>query len=249
MKLRLMAAAAALPFSMIATTAYAQDAAPAADAAAPDAASDEEATGPWEFDVEVGLHSDYRFRGISLSGKDIELTGELSVAHESGFYGAAWFSNVDLDDGKGDELEVDLTLGWSGDAGPINFDVGGVYYLYPGHSSFNYFEFYASAGYAIGEGEIRAGIAFAPSQDNIGNTSNRYYFISGELPIKDSPVTLHANFGIEDGAFGDKKRDWLIGADVDLGSGFTATLDYVDTDRAYTTLGNPTFVGRLAFAF
>lgn len=248
MKLRLLAAAAVLPFSMIATAAQAQDQA-ATEASAADEASDDEASGPWEIDAEVGVHSDYRFRGISLSGKDPELTGELSVSHESGFYGVAWVSNVDLDDGKADEGELDLSLGWSGDAGPINFDVGGVYYLYPGNSDFNYFELYASAGYAIGDGEVRAGVAFAPSQDNIGNTSNRYYFVSGEMPIKDSPVTVHASFGIEDGAFADKKRDWLIGADIDLGKGFTATLDYVDTARAFTPLGKATFVGRLTFGF
>lgn len=249
MKFRLLAAAAVLPLSMIATGAHAQDAAPASQPQAVEAADAEESTGPWEIDAEVGVHTDYRFRGISLSGKDPEVTGELSIGHESGFYGVAWVSNVDLDDGEADEAELDLSLGWSGDAGPINVDIGGVYYLYPGNSDFNYFELYASAGYAIGDGEIRAGVAFAPSQDNIGNTSNRYYYLSGEMPIKDSPVTLHASVGLEDGAFGDKKRDWLIGADLDLGKGFTATLDYVDTDRAFSSLGSPTFVGRLTFGF
>ena len=245
----MLAAAAVLPFSMIATAAQAQDQAATAEAPTADASAEEEASGPWEIDAEVGVHSDYRFRGISLSGKDPEVTGELSISHESGFYGVAWASNVDLDDGKGDELEVDLTLGWSGDAGPINFDLGGIYYLYPGNSDFNYFELYASAGYAIGDGEIRAGFAFAPSQDNLGNTSNRYWFISGEMPIKDTPISVHGSFGIEDGAFADKKKDWLIGVSLDLGKGFTATLDYVDTSRAFTSLGKATVVGRLAFAF
>ncbi|WP_051504456.1 TorF family putative porin [Sphingomonas jaspsi] len=250
MKFGLLATAALLPLSMIATAAEAQDAAPASQPQAVEtAAADEESTGPWEIDAEVGVHTDYRFRGISLSGKDPEVTGELSVSHKSGFYGVAWVSNVDLDDGKADEAELDLSAGWSGDAGPINFDVGGVYYLYPGNGDFNYFELYASAGYSIGEGEVRVGAAFAPSQDNIGNTSNRYYYVSGEMPIKDSPVTLHASFGLEDGAFADKKRDWLVGADVDLGKGFTATLDYVDTARAFTPLGKATFVGRLTFGF
>lgn len=250
MKIRLLAAAAALPFAMIATAAHAQDAAPASEPQSVDAAAaEDEPPATWELDAEVGLHSDYRFRGISLSGKDPEVTGELSISHKSGFYGVAWVSNVDLDDGKADEAEVDLSLGWSGDAGPVNLDVGGVYYLYPGNSDFNYFELYASAGYAIGEGEIRAGFAFAPSQDNIGNTSNRYYYVSGEMPIKDSPVTVHASFGIEDGAFADRKRDWLVGADIDIGAGFTATLDYVDTARSFTPLGKATFVARLTKAF
>lgn len=251
MKIRIGMAALALPFAMIATAAHAQDApaeATAADAAA-DAAAEEEASGPWEIDGEVGLHSDYRFRGISLSGKDPEVTAELSISHESGFYGVAWASNVDLDDGDGDEAELDLSVGWSNDVGPVNLDVGAVYYLYPGNGDFNYFELYASAGYAIGEGEIRAGFAFAPSQDNIGNVSNRYWFASFDMPIGKTPISVHGTFGIEDGAFADRKKDWLIGASYDLGSGFTGTLDYVDTARAFSSLGKATVVARLTKSF
>lgn len=253
MKLRTGFAALTLPFAMIATTAYAQEApaeATAADAAqSSEAAAEEEASGPWEIDGEVGIHSDYRFRGISLSDKKPELTAELSVSHESGFYGVAWASNVDLDGNKADEAELDLSVGWSNDVGPVNLDVGAVYYLYPGNGDFNYFELYASAGYAIGEGEVRAGFAFAPSQDNIGNTSNRYWFASFDMPIGKSPVSVHGSFGIEDGAFADKKKDWLLGASYDIGSGFTATLDYVDTARAYSPLGKATVVARLTKSF
>jgi len=250
MKFRLLLAASALPFSMIATAAHAQEQSPASEPSKPDeAAAEEESSGPFEIDAEVGVATDYRFRGISLSGKDAEVTGELSISHESGFYGTAWVSNVDLDDGVGDELEIDLSAGWSKDVGPINIDAGAVYYLYPKNGDFNYVELYASAGYAIGEGEIRVGFAYAPSQDNLGNQSNRYYYISGEMPIGKSPVSLHGRFGIEDGAFADNKKDWLIGTNIDLGGGFSATFDYVDTSHAFTPLGNSTLVGRVAFSF
>nr|WP_294848995.1 TorF family putative porin [uncultured Sphingomonas sp.] len=250
MKFRIGFAALALPLAMIATTAQAQDQPVAAEAAtaADDAAADE-ASGPWEIDAELGVHSDYRFRGISLSNKDPEITAELSVSHESGFYGTLWASNVDLDGSKADEVELDVSAGWSKDVGPVNLDVGAVYYLYPSNGDFNYIELYASAGYAIGEGEVRAGFSYAPSQDNIGNKSNRYYFASFDMPLGDTPLSAHGSFGIEDGAFADKKRDWLIGVSADVGAGFTATLDYVDTARAYTPLGNATVVARLTKSF
>lgn len=249
MKLTPTLAALALPFTMIATAAHAQDQPSTAQAADDQQKAEEEAAGPWDIEGEVTANSDYRFRGISLSDKDPELTASLTVSHKSGLYASAWGSNVNLDDANGDEFELDLTGGFSHDLGPVNLDVNAVYYLYPGHGGISYYELNASLGYSIGEGEVRAGFAYAPSQENIGDVSNRYYYVSADFPIKNTPASLHGSFGIEDGAFGDKKRDWLIGASYDLGSGFTATADYVDTARAYDPLGSATVVIRLGKTF
>lgn len=89
------------------------------------AQSAEDEAAEWEIDGEVGLFSDYRFRGVSLSGKDAEVTGEISVAHESGFYAGTWISNVDLGSGA-DDLEVDLYAGWATEVGAVSLDVGAL---------------------------------------------------------------------------------------------------------------------------
>lgn len=226
----------ALPLMFASTAAWAQD------------DEGEESTGPWEVDGEIGVLSDYRFRGISLSSKDPEVTAELSVAHESGFYAGVWASNVAINNGA-DDVEVDLYAGFAPEVGAVSLDFGAVYYLYPSNSDFNYVEFVASAGTTVGPATVTVGVAYAPSQDNIGNQDNTYLYVNGDLPIGESPVSLHGQFGIEDGAFGDAKRDWLLGATYDFGGGFSATLDYVDTARAYTSLGDATVVASLAFAF
>lgn len=233
--MRKILALAAAPLLLVSGGAWAQDA-------------EEEAAGAWEVDAEVGVHSDYRFRGISLSSKDPQATAEISVAHESGIYAGVWASNVALNDGA-DDVELDLYAGYAADMGGATLDVGAVYYLYPGNSDFNYVELLASVAFAAGPGEITVGAAYAPSQSNIGSEDNTYFYVSGDLPIGETPLSVHGTFGIEDGAFGDNKKDWLIGASYDLGSGITATVDYVDTARAFSPLGDATVVGRLAFAF
>jgi uncharacterized protein (TIGR02001 family) len=238
MSIRTLLAAAALPLLALPTTAWAQD-----------EAAEEEA-GPVEIDFEVAAFSDYRFRGVSLSGKDPEVTAEMAISHESGLYGAVWVSNVDSNfGGKADEVEVDLTAGFSKDIGPINLDVGGIYYLYPNENGFDYIELYGGITVPVGAASVTVGANWAPSQDSLGNTDNTYVYISGDLPIKDTPVSVHASFGYEDGAFADKKRDWSIGASYDIGGGFSATLDYVDTHRAFTNLGDATAVFSIAKAF
>lgn len=239
--MRRVLALAAAPLLALPGVAFAQDAVNAGE-------PEEEATGPFEIDGEIGVHSDYRFRGISLSDKDPEVTAELSVSHESGLYAGVWASNVALNDGA-DDLELDLYAGFAPELGAVSFDIGAVYYLYPGNGDFNYAELLASATTSLGPAELTAGIAYAPSQDALGNTDNTYIYVSADVGIPDTPVSVHGTFGIEDGAFGDSKKDWLLGATWEIGAGFSATVDYVDTARAFTPLGDATVVGRLTYAF
>ena len=233
----LAAAAIAAPFAAIPTTALAQD-----EAA-------EEAAGPIEISAEVGVATDYRFRGLSLSGHQPELTAQISVEHESGLYATAWVSNVDLGLGDADDLEMDWTAGFSKDVGNLNFDVGAIYYTYLKHSDLNYIEGYGSVGTKVGPADVRVGVAYAPKQDNLGGQDNTYVYVSGELPIGSSPFSLHGTFGYENGAFADHKKDWILGTTVDLGGGLNVSADYVDTAHDVTGLGGPTAVVSLKYGF
>lgn len=240
MKIKSLLAAAALAAPLLALPGLAH----AEEVAAP-----EEPTPTWDISGEVGVLSDYRFRGLSLSGKEPEATASVTVAHQSGLYASAWGSNVELGSGKADDLEVDWTVGYSKDVGRISLDVGGIYYTYLGNSGLNYVEVYGSIGTKVGPADMKVGVAYAPSQANIGSQDNTYVYVSGEVPLGDGPVSLHGTFGFENGAFGSNKKDWNVGMSVDLGSGFTGSLDYVDTARSFTTNGDPTVVASLKFGF
>src|SRR3546814_14012446 len=123
--MRRILAIAAMPLLFVSTAAGAQD---------EDAEATEETSGAWELDAEVGFNSDYRFRGISLSDKEVQGTAEVSVSHESGLYFGAWASNVALID-NADNVEVDLYAGYATDVGNVSFDVGAAYYAYPDRKS------------------------------------------------------------------------------------------------------------------
>lgn len=59
----------------------------------------------------VGVTSDYRFRGIAQTATDPALQAGVDFAHKSGFYLGAWGSNVSWikDFGASDgSLEIDL---------------------------------------------------------------------------------------------------------------------------------------------
>jgi uncharacterized protein (TIGR02001 family) len=117
-----LAATATLP--AFAQTAAAP-AAPAAAASAP--------TPDWTFTANLGLFSDYRFRGISQTNVKPALQGGFDLGHSSGFYIGNWDSNVDSVLYDGANLEMDFYGGYkhSFDGG-FGIDVGAYYYYYPG---------------------------------------------------------------------------------------------------------------------
>lgn len=186
-----------------------------------------------EVSANVSMVNDYRFRGVSLSDKDFALQGGLDYAHESGFYVGGWASSLASSNAYG-ELEVDLYAGYAGEIEGISFDIGGLLYAFPtgDHSAqTDYFEAYASVGVDLGIASATVGLAYAFSNDGTGNEDNIYLYTDVEGAIPDTPVTVKAHLGYEDGAFGDKKLDWSLGASVSY-SNLDFGVAYVDTDQA-----------------
>ncbi len=202
--------------------------APAAATAATGEGEGEHAS---EFDLELTLAavSDYRFRGLSLSDKDPAFQPQLALTHESGLYARVWGSN--LADNGGDDLELDFVAGIARDIGNVSFDLGATYYVYPGAGGLNYVEFAGAVSTAVGPGKVGVTIAYAPDQWNIGGQDNIYAAINASVPLGKSPFSLAGSFGIEDGAFGNSKKDWSIGLTADV-KGFTLGAAYVDTAHA-----------------
>ena len=68
--------------------------------------------GPHSLSANVGLTSNYLFRGISQTGGDPAIQGGLDYTHASGFYLGTWGSNVGwIEDYQGydsSNLELDL---------------------------------------------------------------------------------------------------------------------------------------------
>jgi uncharacterized protein (TIGR02001 family) len=104
----------------------------------------------------LGLTSDYRFRGISQSQNAPAVQGGIDYAHKSGFYVGNWNSSVSSEvytNGAG--LESDLYAGFKKDVYKgITIDVGSYNYFYPRAttsaatgSNFDTYEAFAGVGY------------------------------------------------------------------------------------------------------
>jgi uncharacterized protein (TIGR02001 family) len=188
-----------------------------------------EAAGPISVTGGVALVSDYRFRGVSLSGKDFAVQPYLTVSHESGLYVGAWGSNISENDGN--DVELDLYAGFSG-GDEITYDIGATYYVYPGVSNVNYVEFTGKVGSTMGPATVGVQLSYVPSQSNTGDEDNVYVATNATIALPNSPISIVGSLGVEDGAFtaGSKKLDWSLGMTAAI-SDFTLGVSYVDTNR------------------
>ena len=80
----------------------------------------------------LGIFSDYRFRGISQTNKLPAIQGGVDLALKNGLYLGNWNSNVDSTMYNGASIEMDFYGGYKATFGDFGLDVGGIYYYYPG---------------------------------------------------------------------------------------------------------------------
>jgi uncharacterized protein (TIGR02001 family) len=89
-----------------------------------------QATQAAELTANVGVTSNYVFRGLTQTDDGVALQGGVDYVHEAGVYAGAWASNVELSPGdKG--YETDLYAGYNFKLNEnVTFDVGYIAYLY-----------------------------------------------------------------------------------------------------------------------
>lgn len=185
-------------------------------------------------EYEVGVVSDYRYRGLSLSDEKPALQAGATFSTPGGWYAGTWGSTIDEygigADGDGANVEIDLFAGRAFTLGAFDVDVAVQGYLYPDGSDVSFAEIPVSISRTVGPWTWSLGAVYAPSQGDVLPESNRY--VSGGLvwQAPERPWQVSARVGYEDGAFApDGKVDWEIGAARNVGP-LTLGLSYVDTD-------------------
>jgi len=97
---------------------------------------------PHTFTYNLGLYSQYIFRGLTQTAGEPAVQAGADYSHESGFYLGTWGSNVSWTQANSDaakikqdnSLELDVYGGYKAEIGDtgISYDVGALQYIYPG---------------------------------------------------------------------------------------------------------------------
>ena len=165
----------------------------------------------------AAIASDYRFRGVSQSDRQMAVQGGITVAHESGLYVGTWASNLaGWGTFGGANMELDLIGGYKAKlADHATLDLGLTWYMYPGGADKTDFaEPYAKLTGTAGPATLTAGIAYAPEQQAIGKwynsgadaangiynnpgakDDNLYLWGDGALAVAGTPITARAHVG------------------------------------------------------
>lgn len=209
----------------------------------------------------VTMVTDYRFRGISLSGGDAAVQGAINVNHSSGFYVGAWGSSLE-DSAVYGNMELDVYAGWTGAVGGgVTADVGLLYYVYPNGTvgDANVFEPYASVSTTFGPASAKVGVAYAWKQNSLGGDDNLYLFTDWGLGVPNTPISIAAHLGYTDGALSPKVLtlagtgggwDYSVGATYAITKNLSAGVSYVGVDgNSIDGFSNDAVVGTLKLAF
>lgn len=215
-----------------------------------------------EFSANVALTSDYVFRGISQTDEQPAIQGGFDYNHASGLYAGIWGSNVDFGEDTGDglgrraQMELDLYAGFASKlANRLGYDVGVIYYSYPGAGSgrnYNFTEVYGKLSYDFGPAAANVGVNY--SNDFFASSGNAaYYYGEVEVPVgKRLKVGAHiGRQNIDDNnAYGTPDyTDYRIGLSADY-AGFGFGLHYTDTslNKSDCFGGSDLCDGRLVFS-
>jgi uncharacterized protein (TIGR02001 family) len=106
----------------------------------------------------LGIFSDYRFRGISQTNKKPAIQGGVDFAMKNGIYLGNWNSNIDANMYSGANIEMDFYGGWKATFGDFGLDLGGIYYYYPGSGN----AAYAPFDWKVDNGELYIGGTWGP---------------------------------------------------------------------------------------
>ena len=204
----------------------------------------------------VGVVSDYRFRGLTQSRFDPALQGGIDFAHKSGFYLGAWASSIKWikDAGGNADAEIDLYGGYKGSVSDMGYDLGVLTYQYPSNRlspSANTTELYG----ALTVGPVTAKYSHAVTNTFAfaGSKNSGYLDISASFDLGKGfslvPHVGHQRIAGSPGGVSNSRfsyTDYSLTLNYDFGNGLVASLSAVgtDADKALYVTPSGRFTGR-----
>lgn len=200
-----------------------------------------------EVTYNVGVVSQYRYRGIAQTKGDAALQGGVDYANANGFYLGAWGSTIKwikdaapatgYPSAKG-AVELDLYGGYKFEAAGLAYDVGYLRYQYANNT-------YKDAGYVnantdeaygavtAGPATLKYSYAFSDLFGNVNSKGSTYWDLSATFDLGNGySLVPHAGRQTVKNSPGITYNDFALTLNKDLGDGLSVSV------AAITTTGN-----------
>lgn len=207
----------------------------------------------------VGLVSQYLYRGITQTARNPAIQGGADYINKNGFYAGTWASSISwIGDNYGAttgadgtpekasaSMEWDFYGGYRDTVGPLGYEVGILQYWYPGRYSnlaasqvrADTTEIYGS----LSKDWLSFKLSYVISKGLFGtnNADGSYYLdLSANYPITDTwTLNAHAGYQKYEGSNAGVSNsdlysysDWKLGVTKDLGNGWGAMGYYSGTN-------------------
>ena len=210
---------------------------------------------PCTVSANVGYTTDYVFRGISQSNEEAAVQGGVDFTCGR-FYIGTWGSSIAFGNGT----EINVYGGVRTKTGPVNWDLGFIYYAYPGASSgadLDYFELKVAASGEVWKGGTLGGTVFY-SPEYTGDTGVVWTWeasFSQVLPkVGVVTPTVSVLYGYSDFQDSDWRSYgyWNAGLTLAFHERWSLDLRYWDSENsgfAAGPLGDERFVASLKYTF
>ena len=196
-----------------------------------------------EVTYNVGVVSQYRYRGIAQTKGDAALQGGADYANANGFYAGAWGSTIKWikdagSDAKG-PVELDLYGGYKFEAAGIAYDVGYLRYEYvsntynkvPGAVNANTDEVYGAATYGVVTGKYS--YAFSDLFGTANSKGSVYWDLSANFDLGNGyTLTPHAGRQVIKNS-PNSYTDVALTLGKDLGAGLSASVSAISTNAKH----------------
>jgi uncharacterized protein (TIGR02001 family) len=190
----------------------------------------QEAEAESNFSWNFGAVSDYVFRGVSQSNREMAIQGGVDYAFgDSGVYVGTWASTVDYGEADAPDYEADFYIGYNTDLGEkFNLDLMAVRYTYYGEQndfgSIDYNEFITKL-----EMKNVATLTVGYTDDYGNSGEDATYVNLGNSWDLGKDYSLNAGFGRIYDDYNGSFNDWNVGVSKTLGH-VEFGLNYYDTN-------------------
>ena len=196
----------------------------------------------------VGVVTDYRYRGISQSRLKPALQGGADYSNPNGLYLGTWLSTISWikDAGKlvtpnvntgSTPVEWDLYGGYKGEISKaLSYDVGGLYYAYVGNkttnaggANANTFEIYGAVTFGLVTAKYSN--ALTNTFGNVNSKNSGYLDLSASFDLG-SGFSLAPHIGHQEirGSVGLSYTDYSLTLGKDMGGGISLSAALIGTD-------------------
>ncbi|MGE0081962.1 MAG: TorF family putative porin [Thiohalomonadaceae bacterium] len=171
-----------------------------------------------EFSANVGVVSNYVWRGQSQTDDGAALQGGVDYTHDSGAYAGVWASNVD--DGQESGIEYDVYVGFANEVGDFGYDVAYLTYNY------------TNEDFAEDSAEYKLGASYGPlsAAYYLDSDSDYSYVEAGAAFALPAGFGLDLHYGLLDPDEGETAWDYAVGISKSLG-GVGLSVSYVEHEE------------------